>query len=155
MGNPLFATKPLHVIMEEADDTGEHSLRRALGPINLITLGIGAIIGAGIFVLTGQAAATAAGPAIVISFILSGIICTFAGLCYAEFASLIPIAGSAYTYGYATLGELFAWIIGWDLILEYAVGAITVAVGWSGYVVSFLRGCGITIPAQFSAARGT
>ena len=127
MGNPLFATKPLHVIMEEADDTGEHSLRRALGPINLITLGIGAIIGAGIFVLTGQAAATSAGPGIVVSFILSGIICAFAGLCYAEFASLIPIAGSAYTYGYATLGEMFAWIIGWDLILEYAFGGATVA----------------------------
>ncbi|HLH15813.1 MAG TPA: amino acid permease [Bryobacteraceae bacterium] len=124
--------------MEEAAETGEGSLRRALGPINLITLGIGAIIGAGIFVLTGQAAATAAGPAIVISFILSGIICAFAGLCYAEFASLIPIAGSAYTYGYATLGEIFAWIIGWDLTLEYAMGASTVSSGWSNHFIELL-----------------
>src|SRR5205823_4992754 len=100
-----------------------HTLKRALGPINLITLGIGAIIGAGIFVLTGAAAAQYAGPAIVLSYVLAGIACAFAGLCYAEFASLIPIAGSAYTYGYATLGEIFAWIIGWDLVLEYAFGA--------------------------------
>ena len=113
----------------------ERSLRRALGPLNLTTLGIGAIIGAGIFVLTGQAAANYAGPAIVYSFILAGVACAFAGLCYAEFAAMIPIAGSAYTYGYATLGELFAWIIGWDLILEYLFAASTVAVGWSGYVV--------------------
>ncbi len=122
---------------------GEHSLKRALGPVNLITLGIGAIIGAGIFVLTGSAAAQYAGPAIVLSFVLAGIGCVFAGLCYAEFASLIPIAGSAYTYGYATLGEIFAWIIGWDLILEYAFGAATVASGWSGYLVSFLQDFGI------------
>src|SRR6202050_3373606 len=149
MASKLFATKPLNVIMAEADDTGEHSLRRALGPVNLITLGIGAIIGAGIFVLTGQAAATSAGPAIVVSFILSGIICAFAGLCYAEFASLIPIAGSAYTYGYATLGEIFAWIIGWDLILEYAFGGATVASGWSGYCVSLLDDLGIHIPSQW------
>jgi APA family basic amino acid/polyamine antiporter len=155
MGNPLFATKPLNVIMAEAEDTGELSLRRALGPVNLITLGIGAIIGAGIFVLTGQAAATSAGPAIVVSFILSGIICAFAGLCYAEFASLIPIAGSAYTYGYATLGEIFAWIIGWDLILEYAFGAATVASGWSGYVVSFLDDFGLHINPKWIATPGT
>src|ERR1700756_1952031 len=155
MGNPLFATKSLDTLMKEASDTGEHSLKRALGPVNLITLGIGAIIGAGIFVLTGSAAAKYAGPAIVLSFVLSGIACVFAGLCYAEFASLIPIAGSAYTYGYATLGELFAWIIGWDLILEYAFGAVTVSIGWSGYVVSFLREIGIHIPAELSAARGT
>jgi basic amino acid/polyamine antiporter, APA family len=155
MAIQLFATKPLHVIMEEAEETHEHSLRRALGPVNLITLGIGAIIGAGIFVLTGQAAATSAGPAIVVSFILSGIICAFAGLCYAEFASLIPIAGSAYTYGYATLGELFAWIIGWDLILEYAFGAATVASGWSGYVVSLLAGFGIHIDPKWIATPGT
>jgi basic amino acid/polyamine antiporter, APA family len=155
MGNPLFATKPLDVIMKEAENTGESSLRRALGPVNLITLGIGAIIGAGIFVLTGQAAATAAGPAIVVSFILSGIICAFAGLCYAEFASLIPIAGSAYTYGYATLGEIFAWIIGWDLILEYAFGAATVASGWSGYVVSLLDDLGLHIPPKWIATPGT
>jgi len=155
MASQLFATKPLNVIMAEAEDTGEHSLRRALGPVNLITLGIGAIIGAGIFVLTGQAAATAAGPAIVVSFILSGIICAFAGLCYAEFASLIPIAGSAYTYGYATLGELFAWIIGWDLILEYAFGAATVASGWSGYVVSFLDDFGLQFNPRWIATPGT
>jgi APA family basic amino acid/polyamine antiporter len=155
MASRIFATKPLNVIMQEAAETGEGSLRRALGPINLITLGIGAIIGAGIFVLTGQAAATAAGPAIVISFIFSGIICAFAGLCYAEFASLIPIAGSAYTYGYATLGEIFAWIIGWDLILEYAFGAATVASGWSGYFVSLLDDLGLYIPPQWIATPGT
>ncbi len=155
MGNPLLATKPLNVIMQEAAEEHEHSLKRALGPINLITLGIGAIIGAGIFVLTGQAAAQSAGPAIVLSFILSGIICAFAGLCYAEFASLIPIAGSAYTYGYATLGEIFAWIIGWDLILEYAFGAATVASGWSGYVVSFLDDFGIHIGPRWLATPGT
>jgi basic amino acid/polyamine antiporter, APA family len=155
MGNPLLATKPLKVIMEEAAEEHEHCLKRALGPINLITLGIGAIIGAGIFVLTGQAAAQSAGPAIVLSFILSGIICAFAGLCYAEFASLIPISGSAYTYGYATLGELFAWIIGWDLILEYAFGAATVASGWSGYVVSFLEDFGIHIGPRWIATPGT
>ena len=123
----LLKTKPLDSILHEAEETGEHSLKRALGPLNLITLGIGAIIGAGIFVLTGAAAAQYAGPAIVLSFVLAGIGCVFAGLCYSEFASLIPIAGSAYTYGYATLGEVFAWIIGWDLILEYAFGAATVA----------------------------
>jgi len=125
----LLATKPLDMLMREATEEGEHTLRRALGAGNLITLGIGAIIGAGIFVLTGQAAADHAGPAIMLSFVLAGIACAFAGLCYAEFASLIPIAGSAYTYGYATLGELFAWIIGWDLVLEYALGAATVASG--------------------------
>src|SRR5271170_6075519 len=135
----LLAVKPLSSLRQEAGEEGEHTLRRSLGPVNLITLGIGAIIGAGIFVLTGQAAATSAGPGIVLSFVLSGIICAFAGLCYAEFASLIPIAGSAYTYGYATLGEIFAWIIGWDLILEYAFGAATVASGWSGYFVSLLN----------------
>src|SRR5579863_10211101 len=155
MASPLLLTKPLNVIMEEAKETGEHCLRRALGPANLIALGIGAIIGAGIFVLTGQAAATAAGPAIVVSFILSGIICAFAGLCYAEFASLIPIAGSAYTYGYATLGELFAWIIGWDLILEYAFGAATVASGWSANIVQLLARLGIDLPPQWIATPGT
>jgi len=148
----LTKRKPLNMLMAEAADTGEHSLKRALGPINLVTLGIGAIIGAGIFVLTGSAAAKYAGPAIVLSFILSGIACVFAGLCYAEFASLIPIAGSAYTYGYATLGEIFAWIIGWDLILEYAFGAATVASGWSGYVLSFLEDFGIRIPPRLTLA---
>jgi basic amino acid/polyamine antiporter, APA family len=148
MGNPLFATKSLDSLMNEAAETGEHSLRRALGPINLVTLGIGAIIGAGIFVITGQAAAQFAGPAIVISFVLAGLACAFAGLCYAEFASLIPVAGSAYTYSYATLGELVAWIIGWDLILEYAFGAATVAVGWSGHLRAFLHDIGWTLPAM-------
>jgi len=151
----LLLTKPLDMLMSEASEEGEHSLKRALGPLNLITLGIGAIIGAGIFVLTGSAAAQYAGPAIVLSFILAGIACAFAGLCYSEFASLIPIAGSAYTYGYATLGEIFAWIIGWDLILEYAFGAATVASGWSGYVVSFLQDFGIHIPPQLAATPGT
>ena len=147
----LLKCKPLDMLMKEASHEDEHSLKRALGPLNLITLGIGAIIGAGIFVLTGSAAAQYAGPAIVLSFILAGLGCVFAGLCYSEFASLIPIAGSAYTYGYATLGEIFAWIIGWDLVLEYAFGAATVASGWSGYFVSFLQDFGISIPPQFTA----
>lgn len=154
MADPL-ATKPLEMVLSEASEEGEHTLKRALGPLNLITLGIGAIIGAGIFVLTGSAAAQYAGPAIILSFVLAGIACAFAGLCYSEFASLIPIAGSAYTYGYATLGEIFAWIIGWDLILEYAFGAATVASGWSGYLVSFLQDHGITIPPQLIATPGT
>lgn len=148
MGNPLFATKPIETLMQEAGESGEHSLKRALGPINLVTLGIGAIIGAGIFVITGQAAAQFAGPGIIISFVLAGIACAFAGLCYAEFASMIPIAGSAYTYSYATLGELIAWIIGWDLILEYAFGAATVAVGWSGHLRAFMRDLGWSLPTM-------
>src|SRR5579872_6942687 len=147
----LFAKKDLPTLMKEASETDEHSLRRALGPLNLLTLGIGAIIGAGIFVITGQAAAQFAGPAIVISFVLAGIACAFAGLCYAEFASMIPIAGSAYTYSYATLGELVAWIIGWDLILEYAFGAATVAVGWSGHFRAFLKDLGVGLPAMPSS----
>jgi len=142
----LFATKPLDQLLKESQETGEHSLRRALGPINLLTLGIGAIIGAGIFVITGQAAAQFAGPAILFSFILAGIACAFAGLCYAEFASMIPVAGSAYTYSYATLGELVAWIIGWDLVLEYAFGAASVAVGWSGHLRAFLHDVGMDLP---------
>ena len=151
----LLITKPIDSILAEAEGHGEVTLKRALGPINLIMLGIGAIIGTGIFVLTGQAAATNAGPSIVLSFVLAGIACTFAGLCYTEFASLIPIAGSAYTYGYATLGEIFAWIIGWDLVLEYAFGAATVASGWSGYFVSLLRDFGIQFPPQWTAPPGT
>jgi APA family basic amino acid/polyamine antiporter len=146
MPNRLFATKPIKTIMAEASSTGEHSLKRALGPVNLITLGIGAIIGAGIFVLTGTAAAQFAGPAIVISYIIAGIGCVFAGLCYAEFASMMPIAGSAYTYGYATMGEIVAWIIGWALVLEYAFGAATVAVGWSGFVSDLLSFFGVHLP---------
>jgi APA family basic amino acid/polyamine antiporter len=151
--NRLFLTKPLPQLFSESKDSG--GLKRTLTPLNLTTLGIGAIIGAGIFVLSGQAAAQYAGPAIVLSFIISGLACGFAGLCYAEFASMIPIAGSAYTYSYATLGEFLAWIIGWDLILEYLFAASTVAVGWSGYVVSFLKDLHIFIPPQFTGAVGT
>ncbi|MFQ5816420.1 MAG: amino acid permease [Terriglobia bacterium] len=150
MASRLFITKPLSLLQQEAADT-EHGLKRALGRIDLVMLGVGAIIGAGIFVLTGQAAAAHAGPAIVLSFILAGLACVFAGFCYAEMASMIPIAGSAYTYSYATLGEFLAWIIGWDLILEYSLGAATVSVGWSGYVVSFLRDFGIHLPARLTA----
>src|SRR3990170_4037237 len=142
----LWSTKPMTVLQAEAGETGTHTLKRTLGALNLTLLGIGAIIGAGIFVLTGQAAAQYAGPGIVLSFVLAGFGCVFAGLCYAEFASLIPISGSAYTYGYATLGEFFAWIIGWDLILEYLFGASTVAVGWSGYFTAFLRELGFALP---------
>jgi basic amino acid/polyamine antiporter, APA family len=149
----LFRRKSVTDLQAEA--LTDHSLNRALGAANLTALGIGAIIGTGIFVLTGTVAAQNAGPAVVLSFVLAGIASVFAALCYSEFAALVPMAGSAYTYGYATLGELFAWIIGWDLILEYAVGAITVAIGWSGYVVSFLHDFGIDIPPELSAARGT
>ncbi len=139
MFSNLLRIKPMSMLTEEAGEQGEHTLKRSLGAVNLVTLGIGAVIGAGIFVLTGQAAALYAGPAVALSFVLAGITCAFAGLCYAEFASIIPIAGSAYTYGYATLGEFVAWIIGWDLVLEYAFGASTVASGWSGYFNSLLQ----------------
>ena len=149
----LFATKPISKLITESET--DQGLRKTLSATNLTTLGVGAVIGAGIFVLTGQAAAQYAGPAIVISFLISGFACLFAGLCYAEFASMIPISGSAYTYAYATMGEFVAWIIGWDLILEYLFAASTVAVGWSGYVVSFLKDFGIIIPAQFTAAWGS
>jgi len=149
----LFRRKSITDLQKEAET--DHSLKRALGALNLTMLGIGAIIGTGIFVLTGTVAAQNAGPAVVLSFVLAGFASIFAALCYAEFASLVPMAGSAYTYGYATLGELFAWIIGWDLVLEYALGAVTVAIGWSGYVVSFLKDVGINFPCTLSAARGT
>jgi APA family basic amino acid/polyamine antiporter len=152
----LFATKSIESLKAEAAASGEHSLKRVLGPVNLTTLGIGAIIGTGIFVLTGQAAAQYAGPGIVLSMVLAGFASALAGLCYSEFASTVPIAGSAYTYGYATLGEFVAWIIGWDLILEYALGAATVAVGWSGHLTSFLHDfVGVSFPAALSAAPGT
>ena len=151
----LLAVKPLSRLLKEAENEGDSGLKRTLGPLNLITLGIGAIIGAGIFVLTGQAAAKHAGPAVVLSFVVAGITCAFAGLCYAEFASIIPIAGSAYTYGYATLGELVAWIIGWDLCLEYAFGASTVASGWAGYFNSLLQQFHIYLPPQITATTGT
>ena len=153
MNNQLFRTKPIKDLVNQAGDNG--GMKRALNWLNLTTLGIGAVIGAGIFVLTGQAAAQYAGPAITISFIISGFACLLAGLCYAEFASMIPISGSAYTYAYATLGEFVAWIIGWDLILEYLFAASTVSVGWSGYVVSFLKDFGIFIPPQYTAALNT
>ena len=149
----LFATKPISQLLTESKS--DQGLRRTLSATNLTTLGVGAVIGAGIFVLTGQAAAQYAGPAIVISFLISGFACLLAGLCYAEFASMIPISGSAYTYAYATMGEFMAWIIGWDLILEYLFAASTVAVGWSGYVVSFLKDFGLIIPAEFTAAWGS
>ena len=148
----IWVRKPIAVLQAEAKEgefgsgSGEAQLRRTLSLWSLVALGIGAIIGAGIFVLTGHAAAANAGPAISLSFVLAGIVCAFAGLCYAEMASTVPIAGSAYTYAYATMGEFVAWIIGWDLILEYAFGATTVAIGWSGYVASFLRDLGVAIP---------
>jgi APA family basic amino acid/polyamine antiporter len=149
----LFRRKSIAVLQAEAKDSG--GLKRVLGPLNLTLLGIGAIIGTGIFVLTGTVAAQNAGPAVVLSFVFAGVASVFAALCYSEFAALVPIAGSAYTYGYATLGELFAWIIGWDLILEYALSATTVAIGWSGYMVSFLgNNLGIHIPPQLAAAHG-
>ncbi len=152
MSTEFFAKKSVDNLIQEGSNQDGEGLKRTLGAANLTALGIGAIIGAGIFVLTGQAAAKYAGPSVTLSFILSGIGCGFAGLCYAEFASMIPIAGSAYTYAYATLGELVAWIIGWDLILEYLFGASTVAVGWSGYVVSFLKDLGIVIPPALTQA---
>jgi APA family basic amino acid/polyamine antiporter len=151
----LFATKPISQIVAEASETGSHTLKKTLTGLDLTMLGIGAIIGTGIFVLTGQAAGKHAGPAVVISMIIAGIVSAFAALCYSEFAASIPISGSAYAYGYGTLGEFVAWIIGWDLILEYAFGAATVAVGWSGYLVKLLAEFNIHFPAAFSAAPGT
>src|SRR5437773_819688 len=148
----LWATKSIATLRAEADAAGEHQLKRALGPLNLITLGIGAIIGAGIFVLTGQAAALYAGNGVWISMAIVGVACAFAGLCYAEMASAVPVAGSAYTYSYATMGEIVAWIIGWDLVLEYAAGAATVGVGWSGHFVSLLSNFGLVIPTHLAAS---
>jgi len=147
----LLVKKPLSVLVDEAGD-GEHSLKRTLGPGALVALGIGAIIGAGLFSLTGIAAANNAGPGVVFSFMLAAIGCAFAGMCYSEFATMIPIAGSAYTYAYATMGELLAWIIGWDLVLEYAVGAATVSISWSSYVASLLHDFGIELPAALIAS---
>ncbi|MCK6616995.1 MAG: amino acid permease [Cyclobacteriaceae bacterium] len=152
MANPLFTKKPMDVLMKEASGESSHGLKRTLGKVNLIALGIGAVIGAGIFVLTGQAAAQYAGPAVAFSFIVSALACAFAGLCYAEFAAMIPIAGSAYTYAYATMGRGVAWIIGWALVLEYLFAGSTVAVGWSGYVVNFLDSVGIHIPPELANA---
>jgi len=145
----LFKRKPLSLIVSEAQEEGEQHLERALGPVSLTALGVGAVIGAGIFVMAGLGAHRA-GPSLMLSFVLCGIGCTFAGLCYAEFAAMIPLAGSAYTYAYATLGELFAWIIGWDLTLEYAMGASTVSSGWSNYFIEFLKMFGVKIPLWLS-----
>src|SRR5215204_4006327 len=147
----LFVRKPMSVLLKESEETGEHTLKKTLGAGGLVALGIGAIIGAGLFSITGMAAANHAGPAITISFIVAGLGCLFAGLCYAEFASMIPVAGSAYTYSYATMGEFMAWIIGWDLVLEYAVGAATVGISWSGYLVKFIAGFGVTLPTELTA----
>ena len=140
--------------IKRTSEADSHKLSKTLGPFSIMAMGIGAIIGAGIFVLTGTAAAQYAGPSIMLSFVLGGVACAFVGLCYAELAAMLPVSGSCYTYTYATLGEVFAWMIGWDLVLEYAMGAATVAVGWSGYVVSILRNIGIVVPPQFAAAPG-
>src|SRR6266516_3124399 len=153
----IWARKSTAVVLNEAAqgddvDGATRPLRRTLSALNLVALGIGGIIGAGMFVLTGHAAAAYAGPAVTLSFVVGAVACAFAGLCYAEMASTVPISGSAYTYAYATLGELVAWIIGWDWILEYAVGAITVAIGWSGYVVSFAGDFGLSIPERFASS---
>ena len=136
MASRLFRRKPLNVLLEELH--GENRLRRILGPVTLTSLGVGAIIGTGIFVLTGVAAHDKAGPSLMASFVVAGFACLFAALCYAEFASMVPVAGSAYTYAYATLGELMAWIIGWDLLLEYAISNVAVAISWGDYARSFL-----------------
>ncbi|MGB2715388.1 MAG: amino acid permease [Vicinamibacterales bacterium] len=154
MDSNLLKTKSIEQLVGDAEHGGK-GLKRTLSALDLTLLGIGAIIGTGIFVLTGTAAANQAGPAIVLAYVAAGLACGFAALCYAEFSAMIPIAGSAYTYAYATLGEIFAWMIGWDLILEYAVGSMTVAVGWSGYFQRILAGFGITLPAWMAAAPGT
>jgi APA family basic amino acid/polyamine antiporter len=146
----LFAVKSIDVLLDEM--AGEHRLRRVLGPVSLTALGVGAIIGAGIFVLTGLAANQHAGPGLVLSFVVAGIGCALAALCYAEFAAMVPVAGSAYAYAYATLGELLAWIIGWDLVLEYAVASSTVAHGWSHYFLAFLQIFGVTLPQRWTGA---
>ena len=149
MGNPLFAKKPMSMLLAEAQEEGGHSLKRTLGPFQLTALGVVAVIGAGIFVLSGLGAHYA-GPGLMLSFVLSGFGCGFAGLCYAEFASLIPLAGSAYTYAQATLGEFAAWTIGWSLVLEYALGAATVSVSWSSYVVDLFHSFGVMLPAKIA-----
>src|SRR5215218_5691505 len=146
----LFVRKPMASLMHEAQETGSYTLKRTLGATGLVALGIGAIIGAGLFSITGMAAANHAGPAITISFVVAAMGCLFAGLCYAEFASMIPVAGSAYTYSYATMGEFIAWIIGWDLVLEYAVGAATVGISWSRYLVKFFEGFDVHLPASLT-----
>lgn len=147
----LFIRKPLSLLQHEAQDNGSNSLKRVLGPTSLIALGVGTIVGAGLFSITGLVAANNAGPAIVLSFIIASVCCCFAGLCYAEFASMIPIAGSAYTYSYATMGELVAWVIGWDLVLEYSVAATTVSISWSRYLLTFLHDVGIDLSPEFTS----
>src|SRR6476660_8973035 len=149
---PLSTTRSIAELQAEAD---RPTLRRALGPFNLTALGIGSVIGTGIFVLSGTAASVNAGPGLVISMIIAAVACALAGLCYAELASMIPVAGSAYTYAYASSGELVAWIIGWDLILEYALSASTIAVGWSGYFVSLMHDLGVALPPALTAAPGS
>src|ERR671911_1545981 len=151
MDSNILRTKSIEQLVGDVEH-GTKALKRTLTATDLTMLGIGAIIGTGIFVLTGTAAANQAGPAIVLSYVLAGLVCAFAALCYAEFAAMIPISGSAYTYAYATLGEIFAWMIGWDLILEYAVGSMTVAIGWSGYFQRILAGFGVHLPAWMAAA---
>src|SRR5881275_1865163 len=160
MASQLFRTKPLSLLL--AEEAGDHRLRRVLGPFSLTALGVGAIIGTGIFVLTGVAAHDKTGPALMLSFVVAGLACIFAALCYAEFASMVPVAGSAYTYAYATLGELLAWIVGWDLVLEYAVASAAVAHGWSHYFQDFIGIFGLKLPMvftnapfDFNPARGT
>ena len=155
MDHNFFARKTIEELSACPDvASGEPAFERSLGPISLMALGVGAIIGAGIFVLTGAAAARYAGPAIILSFALAGVVCAIVAICYAELAALIPVSGSTYSYVYATLGEIFAWIIGWDLVLEYAMGAAAVAVGWSGYLVSLLASLGLGLPEQFTTAYG-
>src|SRR6187551_1893007 len=144
-----FKSKSIPQLISESEE-GEHTLHRTLSSFNLVTLGIGAIIGAGLFSITGGAAANNAGPGITISFVIAAVACAFAGLCYAEFASMIPVAGSAYTYSYATPGEFVAWVIGWDLVLEYAVGAATVSISWSRYLVKFLAYFDLSLPPQLT-----
>ncbi len=151
MAHRFFRTKSLQQMMQDASDS-EHGLKRALSATNLIFIGIGCIVGTGIFVITGTAAAQYAGPALSISFVISALVCLFVALCYTEFAAMIPISGSAYSYAYTTVGEIIAWFIGWNLVLEYIFGASLVAVGWSGYVVSFFKDWGIEIPARLSSA---
>jgi len=148
----LFSKKPVEVLLAQAAEEGAHTLKRGLGAFSLTALGIGSIIGAGIFVLTGQAAEAHAGPGIMLSFVIASVVCAFAALCYAELAAMLPVAGSAYTYAYATIGEFFAWVIAWDLIIEYLFAASTVAVGWSGYFVGLMKDLGVIIPAAWSQA---
>ncbi len=150
--NGLFCKKKsISSLQSEAQQSGAKTLKRVLGPVSLVALGVGVIIGAGLFSITGMVASAYTGPAITLSFVVAAIGCCFAGLCYAEFASMIPVAGSAYTYSYATMGELIAWIIGWDLVLEYTVAATTVSISWSRYLVVFLQGVGIELPHSLTA----